>query len=202
MTTTPGAMSSSRGNTNDNHGRRQQDDDWYERQEYNPGLKRHHGPYQTTVDYNCGLDPWRAYNLKGSDSKHYRNYHWGDWAQTYVNELNGGSNSNTAHGNRGTENRHRQPRNEACRPQTGNSNPRHQTGTSGVFNNKSSDYHHIAPGTRLYSEVLDPPTLCTRHTVSTDVHPDIDVSAGETQTDDQSSIESTSVIHVTRKDIT
>ena len=82
----------------------------------------------------------------------------------------------------------------------GNCNPRHQVGTSGVLNN-SSGYHRIAPCTRSYSEVLKSPTPYTRPTVSTDVHPDPDVGAGETPTDDQSAIENTNTIHITRKDI-
>ena len=117
-----------------------------------------------------------------------------------MKELYDGSNSNTAHGNRGTEHRHRQPRDEVCRPHTGNCNPRHQVGTSGVLNN-SSGYHRIAPCTRSYSEVLKPPAPYTRPTVSTDVHPDPVVGAGETPTDDQSAIENTNAIHITRKDI-
>ena len=73
------------------------------------------------------MDPWRVYDTKGSDNTLYRNDRWDDCEQTYVKELYDGSNSNAAHGNRGTEHRHRQPRDEVCRPQTGNCNPRHQT---------------------------------------------------------------------------
>ena len=75
--------------------------------------------------------------------------------------------------------------------------------TSGVLNdnNKSSNNHRVAPGTSLYSENLKSPTLHTRPTVSTDVHPNPDVGAGETPTDDQSSIENKITMHITRKDI-
>ena len=105
--------------TDDNRGRHQHhhqdDNDWYERQECNPALHRHHDPYQIRVDYNHGMDPWRVYDTTGSDNTHYRNDRWDDWEQTYVKELYDGSNSNAAHGNRGTEHRHRQPRDEVCR---------------------------------------------------------------------------------------
>ena len=65
----------------------QDDNDWYERQECNPGPHRHHDPYQIRVDYNHGMDPWRVYDTTGSDNTHYRNDRWDDWEQTYVKEL-------------------------------------------------------------------------------------------------------------------
>ena len=46
--------------TDDNRGRHQHhhqdDNDWYERQDCNPALHRHHDPYRITVDDNHGMD--------------------------------------------------------------------------------------------------------------------------------------------------
>ena len=94
------------GNDRLRHQHHQQDDnDWYERQECNPGLHRHHDPYQITVDSSDGMDLWRVYDITGSDNTDYRNDRWGDWEHTYVKEANAGSNSNTSLGNSSTEHR-------------------------------------------------------------------------------------------------
>ena len=49
------------------------------------------------------MDPWRVYDTTGSDNTHYRNDRRDDCGQKYVKKLYDDSNSDTAHGNRGTD---------------------------------------------------------------------------------------------------